>query len=175
MFLNKIKLFLVISICLNFFFLTYDGVESKEIKIISGIVEVTDGDTIRINDKKIRLIGIDAPEQKQKCKKTWLSISFLTFQKEYFCGKISTLKLKKLIDNKLVNCKSISKDRYNRYLAECFKNGLNINSWMVRTGHALAYRKYSNKYIVQENIAKRNKSGLWAGSFEMPWNWRKKN
>ena len=46
---------------------------------------------------------------------------------------------------------------------------------MVRTGHALAYRKYSNKYIVQENIAKRNKSGLWAGSFEMPWNWRKKN
>ena len=56
MFLNKIKLFLVISICLNFFFLTYDGVKSKEIKIISGIVEVTDGDTIRINDKKIRLM-----------------------------------------------------------------------------------------------------------------------
>ena len=72
MYLNKIKLFLVISICLNFFFFTYDGVESKEIKIISGIVEVTDGDTIRINNKKIRLIGIDAPEQKQKCKKTWL-------------------------------------------------------------------------------------------------------
>ena len=175
MFLNKKKLFLAISICLTFFFLVYNDVKSQEIEIIEGKSVVIDGDTIRINDKKIRLIGIDAPEQKQKCKKTWLSISFITFQKEYFCGKISTLKLKKLIDNKLVNCKSISKDRYKRYLAECFKNGININSWMVRTGHALAYRKYSNKYIVQENIAKRNKSGLWAGSFEMPWNWRKKN
>ena len=57
MFLNKIKLFLVISICLNFFFLTYDGVKSKEIKIISGIVEVTDGDTKSIKVFKICATG----------------------------------------------------------------------------------------------------------------------
>ena len=62
MYLNKIKLFLVISICLIFFFLTYNDVKSKEIKIISGIAKVIDGDTIRINNNKIRLFGIDAPE-----------------------------------------------------------------------------------------------------------------
>ena len=56
MFLNKIKLFLLISICLIFFFLTYNDVKSEEVKIISGIAKVTDGDTIKINKKKIRQI-----------------------------------------------------------------------------------------------------------------------
>ena len=67
MFLNKTKLFLVISICLIFFFLTYHDVKSQEIKIISGVAKVIDGDTIKIEKKKIRLFGIDAPEKKQKC------------------------------------------------------------------------------------------------------------
>ena len=79
MYLNKIKLFLVISICLIFFFLTYNDVKSQEPKIISGIAKVIDGDTIRIEKSKIRFFGIDAPENKQLCQKTWLSITFLSF------------------------------------------------------------------------------------------------
>ena len=62
MYLNKIKLFLVISICLIFFFLTYNDVKSYEIKII-------DGDTIHLNSEKIRFSGIDTPELKQTCNK----------------------------------------------------------------------------------------------------------
>ena len=85
MFLNKIKLFFLISICLIFFFLTYNDVKSDEVKIISGIAKVTDGDTIRINQKKIRFYGIDAPEKEQKCTKVWLTISFLTFNIYYPC------------------------------------------------------------------------------------------
>ena len=95
MFLNKIKLFLLISICLIFFFLTYNDVKSEEVKIISGIAKVTDGDTIRIEGKKIRFFGIDAPEKKQQCSKPWLTISFISFNKNYPCGQISTDKLKK--------------------------------------------------------------------------------
>ena len=36
---------------------------------IIGISKVIDGDTIHINNFKIRLEGIDAPEMRQKCKK----------------------------------------------------------------------------------------------------------
>ena len=61
MFLNKIKIFLVISITLIFIFLSYDDVNSKEFKIISGMARVIDGDTIKIDKVKIRLMGIDAP------------------------------------------------------------------------------------------------------------------
>ena len=175
MYLNKIKLFLVISICLIFFFLTYNDVKSDEVKIISGIAKVIDGDTIRINKKKIRFFGIDAPEKKQKCQKPWLTISFLTFNKEYLCGEFSTMKLEKKINGKFITCEWKNKDRYKRFIAECFKGKTNINAWMVRYGYAVAYRKYSKKYVAHEDIAKKDKLGLWAGTFEMPWDYRKKN
>ena len=175
MYLNKTNLFLVISICLIFFFLTYNDVKSKETKIIAGIAKVIDGDTIKIEKNKIRLFGIDAPEKKQQCQKSWLSISFLTFNKSYQCGKVSTDKLNIKINNKFIICKSSTKDIYNRFIAECYKDKININKWMVSNGYALAYRKYSKKFIPQENLAKKEKLGLWAGTFEMPWEWRKKN
>ena len=106
-------------------------------------------------------------------KRNWLSISFISFQKDYLCGEVSTNILKKIIDEKKVMCKYISKDRYKRYVAECFKGEKNINAFMVRNGYAVAYRKYSLKYTSHENIAKKEKLGLWAGSFDMPWDWRK--
>ena len=63
MYLNKIKLFLVISICLIFFFLTYNDVKSYEIKI-------KDGNIIHLTSKKIRFIGIDISEPKHTCNKS---------------------------------------------------------------------------------------------------------
>ena len=175
MYLNKINLFLVTNICLIFFLSSYNDVKSEEVKIISGIAKVTDGDTIRIKGKKIRFFGIDAPEKKQQCKKPWLTISFISFSKDYPCGKISTDKLKKKINNKLLICKWNNKDRYKRYIAECFKDKTNINAWMVRNGYAVAYRKYSKKFVSQEIFAKKEKLGLWSGTFMMPWDYRKNN
>ena len=175
MFLNKIKIFLLASTCLIFFFSNYSGLKSEEIKVISGVAKVIDGDTIRIDGKKIRLLGIDAPERDQKCKKTWLTISFLSFNKDYPCGQISTNKLKNKINNEFLICEWTNRDRYKRYIAECFKNKRSINSWMVEYGLAVAYRKYSKKFVSKEILAKKEKRGLWSGTFEMPWDYRRKN
>ena len=175
MYLNKTNLFLVTNICLIIFLLSYNDVKSEEVKIISGTAKVTDGDTIQIEGKKIRFFGIDAPEKKQQCKKPWLTISFISFSKDYPCGQISTDKLKKKINNKLLICKWSNKDRYKRYIAECFKDKTNINAWMVRNGYAVAYRKYSKKFVSQEIFAKKEKLGLWSGTFMMPWDYRKNN
>ena len=83
--------------------------------------------------------------------------------------------MKSKINNKFIICKSNNKDRYNRFIAECYKDKKNINRWMVLNGYAVAYRKYSKKFVFQENLAKKEKLGLWAGTFEMPWDWRKNN
>ena len=155
--------------------MTYNDVKSKEIKIISGIAKVIDGDTIRINNNKIRLFGIDAPEKKQQCQKPWLTISIFTFNKDYQCGEISTNKLKMKINNKFVMCKSSNKDRYKRFIAECYKDKINLNKWMVRNGLAVAYKRYSKDYLRDEIYAKENKLGLWKGSFIRPEKWRKLN
>ena len=145
---------------------------------ISGIPKVVDGDTIHINNYKFRLEGIDAPEMKQQCKKQSLKISSLigfTFYKDYSCGKVSKEKLITKINNSEIKCIFTSKDRYKRYIATCFKGKTNLNQWMVRNGFAIAYRRYSKKYVPDEVFAKENKLGLWQGKFMEPEKWRKLN
>ena len=175
MFYTKKKLIILIIISSIFFILTYNDVRSENINKISGFAKVVDGDTIKINSKKIRLYGIDAPEKKQKCKKTYLTISFMSFTKDYMCGEVSTQKLIKKINKQKLNCNIIDVDRYKRLIGECFKRNINLNSWMVSNGYAVAYRKYSKKYVSDEINAKKNKLGIWQGKFEMPWDYRRKN
>ena len=160
----------------NFFstvFFIFLFLQNSQSEIISGSATVIDADTIKINDNKIRLFGIDAPEKKQLCEKNFLTISFLSFKKKYPCGEISTKKLKKLINKNIIKCHIKGKDRYQRKLAICFRNKLNINSWLVRNGYAVSYQKYSKKYLSEEIEAKKDKKGIWQGKFEMPWDWRK--
>ena len=159
MYLNKINLFLVISICLIFFFLTYNDVKSYEIKII-------DGDTIHLNNEKIRFTGIDTPELKQTCKKNSEII---------YCGiEARQLLIDKIGKDKVI-CVREGKDQYKRTLAECFVNDLSLSRYLVREGYAFAYRKYSKKFINDEDFAKKNNMGMWSMNFEYPWDWRKKN
>ena len=175
MFYTKKKLIILIIISTIFFILTYNDVRSENINKISGFAKVVDGDTIKINSKKIRLYGIDAPEKKQKCKKTYLTIYFMSFTKDYMCGEVSTQKLIKKINKQKLNCNILDVDRYKRLIGECFKRNINLNSWMVSNGYAVAYRKYSKKYVSDEINAKNNKLGIWQGKFEMPWDYRRKN
>jgi len=165
------KLSQILFSSLLLLFILISSASSKE--IIIGKAKVIDGDTIKINSKSIRLFGIDAPEKKQKCKKFFLNISFLSFQKEYKCGEVSTERLKKIIQNKIIKCISNSKDRYKRYLAICYLNKLDLNKWMVKNGYAIAYKKYSKKYVLDEQYASKNKLGIWNGTFMQPEKWRR--
>ena len=145
---------------------------------ISGVPKIVDGDTIYINSYKFRLEGIDAPEMRQQCKKEFLKISSIigfSFYKDYTCGKVSRKKLITKINKSEIKCISTTKDRYKRYIATCFKGKTNLNQWMVRNGFAIAYRKYSKKYVSDEEFAKENKLGIWQGKFIEPEKWRKLN
>ena len=46
---------------------------------------------------------------------------------------------------------------------------------MVNQGHAVAYKKYSKRYVLDEQDAKENMRGIWQGSFLNPEKWRKLN
>ena len=147
---------------LTFVFLfLLSGVASAD---ISGTASITDGDTITISGMKVRLNGIDTPERNQTCRKASVKWS---------CGAKATETLKKWLYNKKVRCLGDTKDRYDRLIADCFVDGYNVNARLVYEGLALAYRKYSKKYVPEENKARAAKRGLWAGEFIAPWDWRK--
>ena len=135
-------------------------------KSINGKPKIIDGDTIHIKSNKIRLHGIDAPERKQTCKIN---------NEEWYCGRQSTKELKKLINKQELECIINDVDFYNRYVAICFVNDININQWMVKNGWAIAYRYYSIDYINEEKFARENKLGIWKSEFIEPYFYRKQN
>ncbi len=173
MFFTKRKAILIFLISLIFFYLTYKDVKSSEILSVTGYGKVTDGDTIKIDTFKIRLDGIDAPEKKQKCKRPYLKIYILTFYEDYFCGQKSTEALIKKINNQKLYCIISDVDYFKRLIGECYKRKINLNSWLVSNGYAVAFRKYSKKYVPEEVLAKQQKKGIWQGKFQMPWDYRK--
>ena len=127
-------------------------------------LKIIDGDTIILNGEKIRFSGIDTPELKQTC---------LQGDQEVSCGMTAKKLLAEKIGNAIPKCISEGKDTYKRTLAECFVNGESLSKFLVRSGYALAYRKYSTKFIKDEEFAKTNKLGMWAMTFQYPWDFRK--
>ena len=91
----------------------------------------------------------------------------------YRCGDMATFALAALIEKHWVTCKQTDKDRYGRVVAICITGPINLNAEMVKSGWALAYRKYSRDYVGQEASAKAAGRGLWQGEFVEPWDWRR--
>ena len=138
-------------------------IKASEKAVLSGNADIVDADTIRVNGIPIRLYGIDAPESRQTCERAGGS---------YACGKVATRALADLIAARPVRCELLGKDNYGRALGICSVGGTELNSAMVRQGWALAFVKYSSRYVEDQKKAEVAKLGLWAGSFVKPWEWR---
>ena len=129
---------------------------------------ITDGDSLKRNDVRYRLEGMDAPEINQICTLN---------NKDWECGLAAALYLEQLHGKNGFECKNLGQDRYKRISARCYiledGNRIDIGSLMVREGYALAYRRYSKDYIDEEEFAKENSRGLWRSKFMKPWEWRR--
>ena len=151
--MKKIIYFLIFS----FFLSTILIASEKKIQVI-------DGDTIHIGKLKYRFFGIDAPEIKQICEKDNTKIQ---------CGVIAKSVLKNKIADKIPKCIVKDKDRYQRFVAECFIGKESLSRFMVREGYAVAYSQYSKDFIDDEKYAKENKLGIWSMNFQVPSEYRK--
>jgi len=131
---------------------------------IIGRASVIDADTIEIRGQSIRLFGIDALEDGQRC---------LSAGKRQRCAQRAAHALAEKIGGRNVVCEKQTRDRYERIVGVCHVNGENLNAWLVAEGWALAYRRYSRLYVVQEDAARRARKGVWRTSFVKPWNARR--
>ncbi|MER9058332.1 thermonuclease family protein [Mesorhizobium sp. M0910] len=68
----------------------------------------------------------------------------------------------------------VSWDWYGRYVGNCRRaDGASVAAWMVENGQALDWPKYSQgAYAMLQEKAKAARVGIWAGTFEAPWDWR---
>ncbi|MEA9557618.1 thermonuclease family protein [Xanthomonas nasturtii] len=129
-----------------------------------GRATVTDGDTLTVAKRRIRLWGIDAPESAQLC--------ITSNGSSWPCGRRSAAALDGYLLDKTVRCQPKDTDRYGRVVAECFLQGQSVNRWMVSSGWAVAYRQYSTSFVTDESLAQQHKLNIWSGSFQLPANFR---
>ena len=94
-------------------------------------------------------------------------------QQSYPCGQVATNALIDKIGISPPTCVGDTRDRYTRLLATCFVDDLDGNGWLVQHEYALAYRKYSTRYVDEEEEAKALKRGVWSGTFTPPWDHRR--
>ena len=129
------------------------------------VVSIADGDTftgLTTDNKQVkcRIYGIDAPEKKQAF------------------GNRSKQTLSDLIFGNQVHIKIQNKDRYRRAVVWVFTvEGKDVSAEMLKTGMAWHFKKYSKDagYAEIENIARKQKIGLWADQNPVPpWEFRSK-
>lgn len=126
----------------------------------TGGARVLDGDTFDLAGERIRLQGVDAFERDQTCAGRP-------------CGEASRRALQRLVSGRQVSCRPVDTDRYGRTVATCTAGGRDLGAEMVRSGHALAYERYSRAYVDEEREARREGSGAWAyGGFIDPADYR---
>lgn len=129
------------------------------------VVGISDGDTITVlNDNKeqlkIRLSGIDAPENGQAF------------------GKASKERLSALVYGKIVEVTPVTTDKYGRTVAKIHVSDLDVEEEMVRSGMAWVYPKYCLEPICDQWMdiqisAKSTRIGLWVDQAPVPpWEWR---
>lgn len=125
-------------------------------------LQVLDGDTIVVNHdgkpEKIRLFGIDSPEEKQ---------AFSDEAKKFTSD---------LVLEKVVAVHPIEKDVYGRTVARVFQNGTKVNEEIVKAGYAWWFEKYApgdEDFKKLQAEARASKKGLWADPDAMaPWEFR---
>ena len=132
---------------------------------LTGNPIVIDADTVILSGERIRFKGIDAPETTQQCQDAE--------RHSYPCGQMATYALIDKIGISEITCIGDTRGKYTRLLATCYLDNLDLNSWLVQHGYALAYRRDRDTYIPQEEDAREMKRGIWSGTFIPPWEWRK--
>ena len=126
----------------------------------SGSAVVSDGDTIRIGDIRVRLHGIDTPERDQDCR-TEHGFPFA-------CGDVATEVLRSRLAGQTVTCHHIEYDRYDRSVARCYVGDADIGQELVAAGYAIAYRRFSTEYVADEEAARAAGAGFWSANMQLP-------
>ena len=132
---------------------------------LRGNPRILSGDRLMVAGVEVRLVGIDAPEDGQRCR--------LPGGRIYDCGRISTTALMDLTAGVGVVCEMAGTKQDDPPVAICRAGGYDLSKGMVHTGWALAWPRTGTIYAAVEKASRKARHGLWRGRFDMPWDWRR--
>lgn len=121
------------------------------------VIRVIDGDTFEIEGGiKVRLIGIDTPEMKNKNKTI-----------DCFAQEAKDMLTKLILNKNITLIKDVSEtDKYGRLLRYVYIDNQFINDILVKEGYAKIATfppdvKLTNTFLESERLARESNAGLW--------------
>lgn len=134
-------------------------------QVFSGTVVVVDGDTFDVGHTRVRLYGVDAPELGQTCTNAG--------EAAWDCGTWVSDQVRARFEGQKLRCEEVVQDLYGRSVARCTLHGKDMGRVLVQEGLALAYRKYSMAYDLDEKGAVVAGRGLHAHLMAAPEDYRR--
>ncbi|NJM00396.1 MAG: thermonuclease family protein [Synechococcaceae cyanobacterium SM2_3_2] len=128
-------------------------------------IHISDGDTIRLDNQRIRLACIDAPESDQPF------------------GSQSTQRLSQIVGNgSNLQVRTVDRDRYGRTIAKLYVGDLYVQEQLVRDGLAWVYTQCLNRcpttagsLLRAQEEAQVYRRGVWSSDESIaPWQWRQR-
>lgn len=127
---------------------------------ISGTATVLDAGTLQIDGKKVRLHGIEGPDDDQVC---------LRDAKPWKCGEAAATALRHHVDGRTVSCEAVTGSDGANAGANCSIDGKSINTLLVREGWAMDLPTESRgAYADAQKEAKKARRGVWATDKDNP-------
>ncbi len=142
----------------------------------ASMIEVIDGDSIRIGEYLLRLDGADAPEHNQTCRGL-----------EGVCGDAARSHLAALLRQGVARCQQTlteqhehPRDTFGRPLVECWISATNGEAFdlaerMIGDGYAVASGATGRRYRDAEGLARAERRGLMGGCSVTPEVWRSRD
>jgi endonuclease YncB( thermonuclease family) len=130
---------------------------------ITGLAEVVDADTIRINDAELHLFGIDAIERDQLC---------MHRGTPWTCGLRASRLLEDFVADHPVTCRIVAVDPHGRRYALCRVHNLDLGAEMASQGYALHYPAGSRTYRRQQREARQRGNCIFDSIYVRPEEWR---
>lgn len=128
---------------------------------LQGAARASDGDSFRLGDERVRLLGIDAPELGQTCRDEE--------GRDWPCGQAARDRMASLLQGGPVDCRPEEHDQYGRLLSTCTVAGQDLAMAMVSEGLAIS----ADDYKREERAAQAARRGIWQGGFDLPRDWRR--
>ena len=142
---------------------SWGGVKTASEEMIVGVATVTDGDSLVIDGRRLRLEGVDAPEYDQQC----------VYQETqpWLCGERAAIELREWLGAATLICRKRS-ESYDRAVVVCMNGIKDVGEWLVESGWAIADACFSKSYLTEQNLAHERGMGIWASTFELPRDFR---
>lgn len=136
--------------------------------VYGGPAEVVDGDTIRMEGERLRLLAIDSCEEGQPATKDGVTFD---------CGTWASDALRAMLRGTTVRCVAERRDYYGRPLVDCTADGRDIGVMLLRSGVAFAYepRDLNGTQRAAWAAAQTERIGVYGfDAVEHPRQWRRR-